>query len=134
MQETWIGKIPQRKRWQPTPVFLLGQPYGQRGPSGYRPWDCKRALYDLVTDECMHAKLLQSCLTLCDPMDPSPPGSSVHGILQARILEWVACPPLGDLPNPGTEPVYLMSPALTGEFYATSATWEAQTATYLAQL
>ena len=32
----------------------------------------------------------QSCLTLCDPMDYSPPGSSVHGILQARILEWVA--------------------------------------------
>ena len=36
------------------------------------------------------AKLLQSCLTLCDPVDCSPPGSSVHGILQARILEWVA--------------------------------------------
>ena len=34
----------------------------------------------------------QSCLTLCDPMDYSPPGSSVHGILQARILEWVAMP------------------------------------------
>ena len=32
----------------------------------------------------------QSCLTLCDPMDCSPPGSSVHGILQARIVEWVA--------------------------------------------
>ena len=36
--------------------------------------------------------LLQSCLTLCDPMDYSPPGSSVHGILQARLLEWVAIP------------------------------------------
>ena len=35
----------------------------------------------------LHAKSLQSCLTLCDPMDHSPPGSSVHGILQARILE-----------------------------------------------
>ena len=49
-------------------------------------------------------KLPQSCPTLCDPMDCSPPGSSVHGILQARILEWV-CPPPGDLPNPGIEPV-----------------------------
>ena len=39
---------------------------------------------------CMHAKSLQSCLTLCDLMDSSPPGSSVHGISQARILEWVA--------------------------------------------
>ena len=41
---------------------------------------------------CLHAKLLQSCLTLCDPMHCSPPGSSVHRILQARILEWVATP------------------------------------------
>ena len=38
----------------------------------------------------LSAELLQSCLTLCKPMDCSPPGSSVHGILQARILEWVA--------------------------------------------
>ena len=36
------------------------------------------------------AKSLQSCPTLCDPMDSSPPGSSVPGILQARVLEWVA--------------------------------------------
>ena len=36
------------------------------------------------------AKSLQSCLTLCDPRDGSPPGSLVPGILQARILEWVA--------------------------------------------
>ena len=40
----------------------------------------------------MPAKLLQSCPTLCDPMDCSPAGSSVHGILQARILEWAAMP------------------------------------------
>ena len=42
----------------------------------------------------MKVKVLvtQSCLTLCDPMDYSLPGSSVHGILQARILEWVAFP------------------------------------------
>ena len=38
------------------------------------------------------AKLLQLCLTLCDHMDCSPPGSSVHGILQERILEWIAMP------------------------------------------
>ena len=41
---------------------------------------------------CVHAKSIQSCLTLCNPMDWSPPGSSVYGILQARILEWVAMP------------------------------------------
>ena len=38
----------------------------------------------------VYAKSLQSCLALCDPMDCNPPGSPVHGILQARILEWVA--------------------------------------------
>ena len=44
----------------------------------------------------------------------SPPDSSVHGILQARILEWVAMPSSGDLPNPGIKPV---SPALAGGFF-----------------
>ena len=39
---------------------------------------------------CVGAESLQSCLTLCNPMDCSPPGSSVHGILQARIREWVS--------------------------------------------
>ena len=41
---------------------------------------------------CMHAKSLQSCPTLCDLMDSSPPGSSVHRISQARTLEWIATP------------------------------------------
>ena len=71
------------------------------------------------------AKSLQSCLTLCNPMDRSPPDSSVHGILQARILEWGAMPFSGDLPNPGMEPRSLMSPSLVGGFFITAATWEA---------
>ena len=49
-------------------------------------------------------EVAQSCPTLCDPMDCSLPGSSVHGIFQARILEWVAIPSPGDLPDPGIEP------------------------------
>ena len=49
------------------------------------------------------SSVARSRLTLCNLMDCSPPGSSVHGILQARGLEWVPCPPLGDLPNPGIE-------------------------------
>ena len=60
-------------------------------------------------------------------MDYSPPGSSTHGILQARILEWAAIPPPGDLPNPVTEPASVRSPALTGGFFTTSITWEAHT-------
>ena len=54
-------------------------------------------------------------------MDCSPPGSFVHGILQARILEWVARPSSGDLPDPGAEPLSLMSSTLTGRFFTSSA-------------
>ena len=46
----------------------------------------------LETLKSVHVCVAQSCLTLCDPMDCSSPGSSVRGILQARILEWVAMP------------------------------------------
>ena len=54
----------------------------------------------------MRVKVLvaQSCLTLCDPMDCNLIGSSVHGIFQARILEWVPFPSPGHLPDPGIEP------------------------------
>ena len=61
-----------------------------------------------TTYSCCCYLAAQSCLTLCDPMDCSPPGSSVHGISQPRILEWLPCPSPGDLPNPGIKP---MSPA-----------------------
>ena len=56
--------------------------------------------------------VIQLCLTLCDPMDYSSPASSVHGILQARTLEWVAIPFSGDLPDPGIE---LRPPALQAD-------------------
>ena len=46
----------------------------------------------------------QLCSILCDPMDCSPPGSSIHESLLARTLEWVACPLPGDLSNPGIKP------------------------------
>ena len=57
-----------------------------------------------MVNRCVLSHL--SRVQLCDPVDCSPPGSSVHGILQARTLEWVAlsCPPPGDLPNPGIKP------------------------------
>ena len=68
----------------------------------------------------------QSCPSLCSPMDCSPPSSSVHGILQERILEWVDIPTQGDLPNPDNKPASLASPALVGGFFTTSSTWDAQ--------
>ena len=72
----------------------------------------------------MLAKSLQSCPTLRDSLDSSPPGSSVHGILQARMLEGVPFPRPGHLPDPGIEPKSLMSPASAGGFFTTSAPWE----------
>ena len=62
-----------------------------------------------------YAKLLQSCPTLCDAMDCSPPGSGG---------ESTRFPPPGDLPDPGIKPAFLVSPALAGRFFTTSATWE----------
>ena len=69
---------------------------------------------------CVCVKSLQSCLTLCDPMNCSPPGSPVHAILQARILGyhallWVIC-----LPNSGMKPAFFTSPAFAGGFFTTS--------------
>ena len=71
----------------------------------------------------MYAQLLSIVQLFVTPC--SPPGSSVHGILQARQLEGLPCSPPGDLPDSGIEPKSLMSPALTAGFFTTSATWEA---------
>ena len=65
---------------------------------------------------CCCCEVAQSCPTLCNPTDCSLPGSSVHGILQGRIVEQVPFPSPGDLPDPGIEPA---SPALAGEFFTT---------------
>ena len=73
----------------------------------------------------VQAKSLQSCLTLCDPVDCSPPGSSVHGTLQARILEWAAMPSSRGSSRPRGQICTLESPALAGRFFTTNTTWEA---------
>ena len=145
-------------KWQPT-----------RLP---RPWDSPGMNTGVSCHfllQCRKVKseseVAQSCLALCNPMDCSPPGSSIHEIFQARVLEWGAiafsiscfscvqffatlwtvahqaplsmefsrqeywsgwpCPPPGGLPDPGIEPMPLMSPALVLRFFTTSATWEA---------
>ena len=65
---------------------------------------------------CVRVRIAQSCQILCDPTDCGPPGSSVHGIFQARIHTF---PPPEDLPDPGFEPESLASPALAGGFFTT---------------
>ena len=70
------------------------------------------------------------CSVLFNPLWPqelySPPGPSVHGISQAKILERVAIPSPGDLPDPGVELTSLVSLALTGGFFTSWVTTEAQ--------
>ena len=79
--DPWVGKISWRRKWQHTPVFLPWKSHGQRNLVGYSPWG-RRVRQDWATNR----------YTLCDPMDCSPPGASVHGIFQARILKRVVTP------------------------------------------
>ena len=78
-------------------------------------------LQEVPRELCMRAKSFSRVRFFMDPMECSPPGSSVQGISQARTLEWVAnvAPTLGDLPDTGTEPMSLMSPALAGTLFTT---------------
>ena len=100
----------------PSPRRLLGRDQ-HRPPGGHRvPAEPPLLLERACSYVCKRFRccclVAQLCLTLCDPMDSSPPGSSVHGILQARVLEWVPLPSPGDLPSPGIEPVSSASPSL----------------------
>ena len=63
-------------------------------------------------NSCMHAKSLQLCPILCNPMNCSPPDSSVHGILQQEFWSGLPFPSPADLPDPGIEPPSLVAPAL----------------------
>ena len=88
-------------------------------------FDCKdHSEQAYVTSQC--AKSLESFQTRCNPLDyREPVGSPVHGILQARILEWVALPSSRGSSLPRHHAISLMSPALAGGFFTTSATWKA---------
>ena len=69
-----------------------------------------------ITNSCLSAKSFQLHPTLCDPMDRSPPSSSVRGILQGRILDGAATPP-GHLPNPGIKPWVWSYISCTGRWF-----------------
>ena len=96
-QDSW------RRKWEPTPVFLLGESHGQRSLVGYSSWSHKELdttewltlhfhlpSYKQESAAATAPKSLQSCPTLCNPINGRPRGSPVPGILQARTLEWVA--------------------------------------------
>ena len=105
-----------RRQWYPTPVLLPGKSHGWRSLAGYSPRGRRESdmterphftslhssaglvgttsvLSISLSSELstvQFSSVAQSCPTFLDPMDCSPPGSSIHGIFQARVLEWVA--------------------------------------------
>ena len=74
---------------------------------------------------CVCVLVAQSCPTLCDPMDCSLLGSSVHGFSRQEYWKGLLCPPPGDLSSPGVEPASPKSSALACWIFTTSVTWEA---------
>ena len=72
------------------------------------------------------AKLLQPCPTLCDPMDSSPPGSSVHGISRQEYWSGLPFPPPGDLPHPGMGHALPVSLALLADILPTEPSGKSQ--------
>ena len=86
--DLWVRKIPWRRKWQPTPVFLPGKFHGQKSLAGYSPWGIKRIWHNLATAAA--AKSLQSCPTLCGPINGSPPGSPSLGF--SRQEHWSGLP------------------------------------------
>ena len=83
-----------------------------------------------LSNVCVHAKSLRSCPTLCNHVDHCSPGSSVHGILQATILEWVIMPSSRGSFGPRDQ-TYISYIALAGRFFTSSATWEAPGSVYI---
>ena len=80
---------------------------------------------------CVHAKLLQSCPTLCDSADCSPPECSLFGFLQARILKWVAMVSSKGSSWPREQTHNFTSPALVDTFFTMSTTWKPQSWRYI---
>ena len=102
-------------------------------------WDCIQVLHlglfcwlwFFLSDSCpRHAKTLQLCSILWNPMDCSLPGASVHGILQARILEWVAMPSSSGSSPARDELTSFRSRALATRVFTTSTTWKAWECTF----
>ena len=79
---------------------------------------------------CVFVKLLQSCPTLCDPMDCSLSDPLSMGFSRQEYWSWLPWPPLGDLPKPGIEPLSLTLAVMAGGLFTTSTTGEAPQVLY----
>ena len=111
-----MSQIMCRTNWAQLTRFLLFPTIAvEENECSFRDWETLD-LWIMRTFTCIQSIVLccsisKSCLALCDP-----PGSSLHGIFQARVLEWVAMPSSRDLPDPGIELVSPAPAALAGGF------------------
>ena len=106
--DPWVGKIPWRRAWKPTPVLFPGKSHGQRSLAGCSPWGCEES--DTTdTTERLHFHFSLSCI------------GEGNGNPFSRQEYWSGspCPPPGDLSHPGIKLTSRMSPALAGEFFTT---------------
>ena len=99
----------------PSPISPSSHPSRLSQSTGLRPlcvWVCV-------------CKSLQSCPTLCNSMTVAHQVPLSMGFPRQEYWNQLPCPPLGELPDPGIKPTFLMFPALTGGFFTTSTTWKA---------
>ena len=112
--QSWVGKIPWRRKWQPSPESLPGKSHGQRGLAGYSSWGHRVRhnwththinVFNMVSQALRSATVLgsvaKSCSALYDPRDWSSPGSFVLEISQQEYWSGSPFPSPGDLLDPG---------------------------------
>ena len=145
--DPWVGKTPWSMKWQPASVFLPGKFHGQRSLEGYHPWGCRvrqawvtkhacvcahththtHFLYPFIYCQTLRLFTILDCVcsvaksrpTFCDPMDCGLPGSFVRRFPRQEHWSGLLLHSPGVLPNPGTEPTPLASPALADSFFTT---------------
>ena len=116
--DPWVRKIPWKRTWQPTPVFLPGEPHGQRSLVGYSPWGRKSWTWKLKVKvkSLSRVRLFVTPWTIAYQAPPSMRFS------RQECWSGLPFPSPGDLPNPGIEP---RSPALQADTFTVWATREA---------
>ena len=144
--DSWIGKIPWRKEWLPTPIFLPGKSHGQRNLAGYSPWGNKEldtterlslrkvteyrinmpkinnffSVFTISTQELKVKVKLLSCIRFS--VTPQTVACQVPlsmGFSRQEYWSGLLFPSPGDLPNPAIKPGSPVSPALAGRFFTT---------------
>ena len=120
--EGWMGSLTQLTwKWSLVRLFVTSWTAAHQAPPsmGFSRQEYWSGLpFPFPVHESEKCKVAQLCLTLSDPMDCSPPGSSFHGIFQARVLEWVAMPSSRGSSQPRDRAQVL---ALAGGFFATES-------------